>query len=726
MKSVLRKLLIPAAIAAVIAAAFAAGYLANNQRAPGEIQTQTVSQAKAVNDELPSDSDDEDEDMTPGLIRVTPAKQQMMGIKLTEVRKAAYRHLLKVPGRVAADETRIYQINAAVEGWITKIYDNATTGGIVKKDQLLALYASPNFLSAQQSYLNAMLSQDRYGLTYREKIQQLSRPIKITKQYRDTLSALGMTDTQIDQITENRDWDEYIQIRAPGAGFILKRNVTQGLRFDKGTPFYTIADLSRVWIIADLYENDTFRFEPGKAIRIALPGQNKSLTARVSGILPQFDPASRTLKLRLEAANPGFLLRPDMFVDVELPVALPPGIFIPADAVLDTGIRKTVFVAHGQGAFEPRPVTTGRRLGNVVEIEKGLAVGERIVLSGNFLLDAESKMELVATGSSASLEKDPVCGMEISPQKAQKTGRESLYQGKTYYFCSDACKQAFDANPERYARQTKTLTVEHATPHARPHEVRHGGKRLESPVAMPSATVVSATPQADPVCGMNVNPKEAQVAKRKSVYRGETYYFCSDQCEQAFDANPGRYLQSNTKQTDEHAPPSARPHEDRHGTKHAENPVVKHSSAEISETSQTDPVCGMNVEPLEAQAAGLKSIHKGKTYFSWKTFYFCSDACKQAFDADPERYLRETERPAGALQAPQNGKHEGMRTRERMAVPGGAHSVRNPRVRAPRPTDPNIEKRAMEHAEEPAHGHSEKHVGEPLKDPTQEPDGVPK
>ena len=257
-KSILRTLLTLAGVAALIVLAFAAGYLANQP-----VRTETKTPAQADGDRIRADMDDDES--TPGTVRVSPEKQQLMGIKVDVVKKAAYKHLLKVPGRVVADETRIYQINSAVEGWITKVYDNTTTGGLVKKDQLLALYASPNFLSAQQAYLNAIVSQERYGLTYREKVQQLSRPVRTTKQYRDTLSSLGMTDTQIEQITESRDWDEYIQVRAPGAGFILKRNVTQGLRFDKGTPFYTIADLSRIWIVADLYENDAFKFQPDRS-----------------------------------------------------------------------------------------------------------------------------------------------------------------------------------------------------------------------------------------------------------------------------------------------------------------------------------------------------------------------------------------------------------------------------------------------------------------------------
>ena len=170
----------------------------------------------------------------------------------------------------------------------------------------------------------------------------------------------------------------------------------------------------------------------------------------MSTVLPQFDPATRTLKVRLEADNPGYVLRPDMFVDVELPVTFPPAIVVPAAAVLDLGMRKTVFVARGDGFFEPRQVETGWRFGNRVEIVKGLDPGERIVVSGNFLIDSESRMELAASGKYGTLARDPVCGSDVAVKKAEKTGRASVYKGKLYYFSSAECKQQFDRNPDRY------------------------------------------------------------------------------------------------------------------------------------------------------------------------------------------------------------------------------------------------------------------------------------
>jgi YHS domain-containing protein len=141
-----------------------------------------------------------------------------------------------------------------------------------------------------------------------------------------------------------------------------------------------------------------------------------------------------------------------MFVDIELPVTLPSAVTVPADAVLDSGLKKTVFVDRGKGFFEPREVETGWRFDNRVEIKKGLKPGERIAVSGNFLIDSESKLQLAAEGIYQNLCKDPVCGTEVSVNKALKAGRKSSYKGKTYYFASDETKEQFEREPEKYVK----------------------------------------------------------------------------------------------------------------------------------------------------------------------------------------------------------------------------------------------------------------------------------
>jgi Cu(I)/Ag(I) efflux system membrane fusion protein len=273
------------------------------------------------------------------------------------------------------------------------------------------------------------------------------------KTYIDALESLGMSEQQIKELANTRKVTDNVFIVAPATGFIIARNVSPGQQFEKGFEWYRIADLSRVWVLADLFRNEAEYVRPGMKARVTILETKKTLNAVVSTVLPQFDATSRTLKVRLELDNPGYTLRPDMFVDVEFPVTLPSALTVPADAVLDSGLKKTVFVDLGNGFFEPREVETGWRMGNRVEIIKGLKPGEQIAISGTFLIDSESRLELAASGMYGTLSKDPVCGIDVSISKAEKTGRKSIYQGKTYYFSSDECKQKFDKNPSVYVKK---------------------------------------------------------------------------------------------------------------------------------------------------------------------------------------------------------------------------------------------------------------------------------
>ena len=388
----------------------------------------------------------------PGTVRISPQRQQLIGVRVAFVERKGGIHTFRVLGRIAVDETRIYRINATVDGWITKTLPNSS-GTFVQKNQTLASFYSPEFLAAGQALLFALSSMDRVRTTGRETPAQKDQLTQFNinlQQYRDSLRNLGMGDLQIEEMIRTRKYLQDVNITSPADGFILVRNVSDGQRFDKGTELYRIADLSRVWVLTDTYENEVQYLPPGKKVKVSLPHIKKTFIATVSNTLPQFDTATRTLKVRLEVENPEYLLKPDMFVDVELSIQLPPAITVPVDAVLDSGFKKTVFLDRGNGVFEPREVETGWRVGGRVEIVRGLEQGERIVTSGTFLIDSESKLELVAQGMYTSLSKDPVCGLDVAIRKAEKAGLKATHGGKAYYFHSDECKQKFEKEPERY------------------------------------------------------------------------------------------------------------------------------------------------------------------------------------------------------------------------------------------------------------------------------------
>ncbi len=440
------------AILATAAAAFLAGILYD--RDPSEVNLSSRQQAEA-NQNSAWQPEVDLADMPPGTVAISPERQQAVGTRVGEVGKMAFTHTIRLLGRVAADETRTYFINATIDGWITKTLAN-TTGSFVKKNEILAVFYSPEFLSAGQALLFALGSMDRVRTTGKEAEFQKDQitQFKINlQQYKDSLRNLGMGDLQIEEMIRTRKYMENVNITSPADGIILVRNVSLGQRFEKGTELYRIADISRVWVLADVYETEADAFRPGSEAKVALPHQKKTFISKVSEVLPVFDPATRTLKVRLEADNPGFMLRPDMFVDVELPVTYPPAVMAPADAIINSGLTRTVFVDRGNGFFEPREVKTGRNFGGQIEIVEGLDAGERIVTSGTFLIDSESKLQLAAQGMYTTLNKDPACGTEVSRVKAERAGRKIVHQGKTYYFDSQECMQIFEKDPGRYAEK---------------------------------------------------------------------------------------------------------------------------------------------------------------------------------------------------------------------------------------------------------------------------------
>ena len=418
--------------------------------------------------------EDKNGQLPPGTVKIGPESQQLIGVKVGRVEKRSGKHVVRILGRIAVDETRIYRINATIDGWVTQTLPNAT-GMLVKKNETLGGFYSPEFLSAQQALIFALSSMDRVtrsdSETPGQAAQQTQFAINI-RQYKDSLRNLGMGELQIEELIRTRQYSENVSITSPADGIILARGISQGQRFEKGTELYRIADLSRVWIMADIFENEAQFFKPGVNARVTLPNQNRTFMARVSSALPQFDAASRTLKLRLEADNPGFELKPDMFVDVELPVTYGLTLSVPDSAVIDSGLRKTVFVDRGNGTFEPRRVETGWRRNGLVEITRGLMDGERIVVAGTFLIDSESRMQAAAAGIYDNGVMDPVCGMYVDEGRARTTGRTSIVKGVTWFFCSPECKADFDKDPGHYgnAQVISQLTLSRATTSGTHHD----------------------------------------------------------------------------------------------------------------------------------------------------------------------------------------------------------------------------------------------------------------
>jgi membrane fusion protein, copper/silver efflux system len=398
--------------------------------------------------------------LPPGAVQVSVERQQAIGIRLGVVTRSTGTRLLRTTGRVAPDENRTYPIVAAVSGWVRNV-ENVATGDTVRKDQILASFVAPEaeFRSAQQSYFTGLEAFYRMAATEPQPQQPQRQPHASARgeaidRMADGLRHMGVSNSQLREMGTRRDLVHDIRVESPADGVVLKRSVSPGLRFDRGFEFYRIADLNRVWILADVYRHQLPFIRRGASARITTPGESGGVSAVVSPSESIFDEATQTLKVRLEASNPQRALKPGMFVDVEFPVDLPAALVVPADAIVDSGLRKTVFVDRGNGSFEPRLVETGWRVGDDVEVTKGLMPGERIVISGTFFVDSESRMKAATRGASAAPVLDPVCGMHVDPREAGNAGRTAAHGERAFFFCSDNCKQQFAADPSGHAKRT--------------------------------------------------------------------------------------------------------------------------------------------------------------------------------------------------------------------------------------------------------------------------------
>ena len=385
----------------------------------------------------------------PGTVPIDGALRQLQGVRVAAVEKGAATQSLRLFGRVVPDETRVYTLNAAMEGSIREL-SGVTTGSVVRRDQWLGAFFSADLRGPLQGYMTslearAMNAQSRElaGLTAATG----TTPDRNAQYAAERLRGMGVSARQIEQMRVRREVPVTIDILSPVDGVVLARGVTLGERYDRGAEWFRIANLDRVWVLADVLEADAPLVRPGATARIVVPGRAGAITAVVGKVPPRFDPESRTLKVRLEVENPGGTLRPDMLVDVGLDVERPEAVTVPADAVVDSGLRRTVFVETSEGVYEPRRVEIGWRAGDRVEIASGLEPGERIVVSGAFLVDSESQLRAAAAGVRAggALAHDPVCGMDVDEAKARAEGKFATVDGKTHYFCSESCRDGFVA-----------------------------------------------------------------------------------------------------------------------------------------------------------------------------------------------------------------------------------------------------------------------------------------
>lgn len=321
-------------------------------------------------------------------IEIDPARQQLIGLKTADVTRGKVTGAWRTVGRVAVDERRVRRINIKVPVYVERVYVDFI-GKSVRRGAALFSGYSPELLLAQEEYRIALAT--RRPVSASSELPAQSNGLVAAA--RRKLELLDVPDSTIKKLERNGKARKSVTFHSPITGVVTKKDVVEGTKLDEGALPYEIVDLSRVWVLADIYETDLHRVRIGMPAKLTLKAYPNRLFEGTSAFVdPVLDPNTRTAKLRLEFANPSGELRPEMFGEVTLESGDREGLLVPQDAVVDSGTMKVVFVAVGEGKFQPREVSLGDSAGRSVEVLSGLSEGERVVVRANFLIDSESRL----------------------------------------------------------------------------------------------------------------------------------------------------------------------------------------------------------------------------------------------------------------------------------------------------------------------------------------------
>jgi Cu(I)/Ag(I) efflux system membrane fusion protein len=332
----------------------------------------------------------EDHDMSSEGINVSPEKQQLVGIRTAAAEVRPLVKKIRTVGIVTYDETRVVQVFSKVDGWVEKLFVNYT-GKLVEKGQPLFTYYSPELVSTQEEYLLALDAKQTLGSSSIREIRAGTDSLLESAHRR--LALWDISEDQIGELQKSRRPKKSLTLLSPISGFVVKKDVFQGMKVMPDKELYTITDLSTVWVNADIYEYELAPIRVGQKAAISLsyfPG--RIFNGKVSWISPVLDEKTRTAKIRLEVPNREFILKPEMYANVEFEIDAGRKLAVPDEAVLDSGVRKVVFLDKGNGRFAPAEVKLGAKYDNFYEVRDGLSPGEKILASASFLLDSESRL----------------------------------------------------------------------------------------------------------------------------------------------------------------------------------------------------------------------------------------------------------------------------------------------------------------------------------------------
>ncbi len=324
-------------------------------------------------------------------VQISPQRLQSIGVKTGEVERKFVEDEIRATGNIAVDETRLAYVQVRFSGYIQKVFADATYQYVRKGQPLLTVY-SPDLVATEREYLVAKQNQQQVAQSTVPGVA--SSAASLLDAAAERLKQWGVPQTEITRLESTGQVQQELEVDSPVSGYITERNALPSVAVQPEMRLYTIADLSTVWVQAQVFQNDLGRIKVGDPATLSVntfPG--RSFSGRVDFIYPQVDMDTRTAKVRVIFSNPGLQLKPGMFVNVALKVPMGHQLVIPATGILQSGIRVIAFVERSDGYIEPREVQLGSRVGDNFVVLKGLKAGEQIVTSANFLIDSESQLQ---------------------------------------------------------------------------------------------------------------------------------------------------------------------------------------------------------------------------------------------------------------------------------------------------------------------------------------------
>jgi RND family efflux transporter MFP subunit len=359
-----------------------------------------------------------------GTVQISPLKQQLIGVRTAPVTRRVLEKDIRTVGIVRTDESRVRKVHTKFPGWVEHLFVSYTGQAVRAGDPVLSIY-SPDLVSTQTEYLLARRGDQQL---HESPFPEAATGAKaLLDAARRRLLLWDVTPQQIRELEESGKPHTALTLHSPVSGFVTVKDVYQGLYVTPDTELYTVADLSRVWVLLDIYENEMSSVHLGMPVTLWLRSQpGDSISGTLTYIYPYLDNQTRTNKVRVEFDNLGLRFKPDMYATGEIHAALGERLVVPKDAVLDSGMRQVVFVALGDGYFEPREVRLGERGDDYTEVLEGVREGEQVVVGANFMVDSESQLKS-ALGAMGGMEGMPGMGKSTpGTEGTNKGGMEGM------------------------------------------------------------------------------------------------------------------------------------------------------------------------------------------------------------------------------------------------------------------------------------------------------------